>query len=322
MTGESSREETREKDVVQDRPPKLNDYTYEKWKELIELWMDCNGLQREKDVVNRVVLYSLTGRTQDAVLELGQERLKSNTGFVEMMVVLDGLFKIADEKKQYLVFEELYNLKRQQEPVHEFIMHYERMCKKLENAKVTLTEPVLAYLLLKNCNISEEKESLVRATANAITLKAYKNAILNGFQRTGSSTTGASSSREMPSHSPQNVFIKEEEINFTSYNNRGTYNSRGRARGRGAYNHRGRGLENSRGPSQGQYRRGNANSQRGGRGNVTSRFPPYTCFSCGSHDHWVKDCPQKRENVYYTEYGEHEQAEVCEINFLSMSKDS
>ena len=56
-----------------------------------------------------------------------------------MMLVLDGLFKVGDEKKQYLVFEEFYNLKRRQEPVHEFIMHYERLCKKLENAKVTLT---------------------------------------------------------------------------------------------------------------------------------------------------------------------------------------
>ena len=141
------------------------------------------------------------------------------------MLVLDGLFKVGDEKKQYLVFEEFYNLKRRQEPVHEFIMHYERLCKKLENAKVTLTEPVLAYLLFKNCMISEEKESMVRATASAITLKAYKTAILNGFQRTGSSTTGANSSgnhsnsREMLSNnSPQNVFIKEKEINYTSYN--------------------------------------------------------------------------------------------------------
>ena len=67
---------------------------------------------------------------------------------------------------------------------------------------------------------------MVRATAaSAITLKAYKTVILNGFQRTGSSTTGANSSgnhsnsREMPSNnSPQNVFIKEKEINYTSYN--------------------------------------------------------------------------------------------------------
>ena len=40
-----------------------------------------------------------------------------------MMLVLDCLFKVGDEKKQYLVFEELHNLKRRQEPVHASIMH-------------------------------------------------------------------------------------------------------------------------------------------------------------------------------------------------------
>ena len=41
MTGESMAEKRPERQLVscknQDRPPKSNDYTYEKWKKLIEL---------------------------------------------------------------------------------------------------------------------------------------------------------------------------------------------------------------------------------------------------------------------------------------------
>ena len=212
-----------------DKPPKLTDYTYDKWVVMVNIWADDSGCEAGKQA-NRVIRWSLEREAQDAALELGQEVLKADDGLKSLIKKLDLIYKVDDETKQYLLFGEFQNLKRTADmSISDYTMKFDRMMNKLETAKVVLPQPVLAYTYLENSNISEDKKALVRATSLTKTLADFKKAL--------------SISCEKPSQSDLGKVKQEPEDTY--YTSRGGY--RGRTNYQGSYRgNRNRGYGDSR----------------------------------------------------------------------------
>ena len=269
--------------VYNTKPPVLKEYTYEKWRQLIEYWIDSNKLDK-KEVATNTVMNSLEGHTQDAAMEVGFDKLKSDTGFDDLMKVLDDLYKMDDGKKQYSIFEQFYRHKREsEETIRDYIIGFDRLVKKLEENQITLGEPVKAFMLLKNANVTEDKESLVRTTAKAITHKDYKEALCKSFQKTGTSNRNDNTQYQQP--------IKDEPEDVNYENNR---YQRGRfpyRRGNRGVNRRNFNSNGRQGRYDNSYRRDSAENQRGNSNRSNDRGRgAFRCFRCNGMGHYARNC--------------------------------
>ena len=266
-------------------PPKLKDYPYDKWVTLVQIWAEDTSLPADK-LGNRVILRSLEGDVQDAAIEVGQDVIKSDTGLAMIIEKLDGLYRVDDETKQYLLFEELYNLKRPSDmAVLEYTSRFDRLVSKLVDAKVDLPQPVLAFTYLKNANLSEEKASLIRSTASAKTLAAFKTALVKGCEKPSQADFSS------------NVVVKEEALYQSSsgggYSRGNRFNSGRRGR-RGQYSGRSRG-SNGRSSTSGdvsEYRE-------------TKDLKDIQCFRCKKYGHYANKCnvpwSELTRDVYQTD---------------------
>ena len=265
-------------------PPKLKDYPYDKWVTLIEIWADDTTLAKDK-VANRVILRSLEGDDQDAAIEVGQDVIKTDGGLAAIIKKLDELYKVDDETKQYLLFEELYNMKRPSDmTVLEYTSRFDRLVSKLVAANVKLPEPVLAFTYLKNANLSEDKASLIRSTASAKTLAAFKTAVVKGCEK--------------PSQDDfrSNVGVKEEALYQSS--------SRGGGYSRGNKFNSGRGARGgqSKGRGRGTYSRFSGNN---GEYKDTKDMKDIQCYRCKKYGHYANRCKvpwsELPKDVYQTD---------------------
>ena len=295
-------------------PPKLKEFPYDKWVTLVRIWASDTSIADDKQA-NRVVLRSLDGQDQDAaIIEIGQTELTKETGLEAIITKLDELYKVDVETKQlYLLLEEFFNLKRPSDmAIAEYNNRFDRLMSKLTAANVTLPEPAIALTYLKNSNVSEEKASLVRSTATAKTLKAFKVAMIKGCERPSQSDLS------------NNVVIKEETVLYTrggrsGYNDRGRSNNGGRfnaGRGRGGY---------SRGRGRGTYPRGDGGEQRD--------VKDVQCYRCKKYGHYANTCKIPWSEINYTIHGEEEmrdegrsnqrrdyRPEECHISFSDYSQ--
>ena len=69
-----------------------NETSYERWKKEVKLWETFTDLTAEKRAP--AICLSLTGRAQDAVLELDITKLNSVTGVKELIAKLNTVFLI------------------------------------------------------------------------------------------------------------------------------------------------------------------------------------------------------------------------------------
>ena len=87
---------------------------------------------------------------------------------------LDSIYDLDKEQKQYLFYEGFEEYKRTSGIS---VQNY------ISNLRIDLSQPVLAYRLLKNANISEEETTIVRGTAKKLDLDEMKLALLRVFDQ-------------------------------------------------------------------------------------------------------------------------------------------
>ena len=274
-------------------PPQLNDETsYERWKKEVALWETFTDLSAEKRAPP--ICLSLTGRAQDAVLELDITKLNSVTGVTELIAKLDTLFLKDTEQRIYGAYDDFEKFKRNSDMnVNDYIIEFEKRNIKLKEHSITLPDAVLAYRLLHSANIGTEKEQLARATISKLTHANMKDQLRKIFDEmcVGSSDFV----------SPANVKVENESIYYNRDNKRGNY--RGNYQGRGGYRGRkySQGNYNVQSSNQVSQNREDVSENRQHKQSTRQRNPPdgngYTskCIICKSIFHWAKDCPDRNK---------------------------
>ena len=240
-------------------PPILReDSSYGQWKHQIEAWKLLTEVAEEKQGLS-IYLHGLDEKFKDIISKIDIKDLNSKDGVKKIIDKLDVFCESKIAQRQYESYENFTNFKRAStESVSESLMKFESLVNELEELKIVLPQAVKAFHVLKAMNLGESNEKICRATIGELT---YDNMIQQIRSVMNTKPLGVS---EKPS-SEIKVESSENEETSDTFFTRGSNRSRGRGTRRYRYNNRFRGSSDRR------------------------------CFSCGSPDHLVYDCPNKTQ---------------------------
>ena len=298
-------------------PPKLSaDRPYADWLRLVNWWKVQTDLPAEKQGAS--LAGSLEGRALDAVLELDDDVINSDTGVNEIVKKLDVLFKKNTLTEKIEDIEKFENLSRDEhKSIKDFIAEFDKCCNKLKTHRIEYPEDIKGFKLLKGAHLQPSEEKLIRATIDDITYDHVLRKLrdIYGDEKPSVSfnlkaETYYTHQAETPSDEDELEeydYSIEEEVNDTLYAprpRRGNFRS---------FNSQPKHLQ-QRSPSQYQNARQQGASSVNWRNSKPGSPPmhPQTakprgknplqrngeqsrCRICQSINHWERECPDRRK---------------------------
>ena len=261
-------------------PPLFDGETgYASWKKDVMIWCELTDLDETKRAL--ALHLSLTGRARVATSELELSQMQVATGVKTLLEKLDGLFEADKGRRQFALFNDLYNSRRSNTMnISDFVAEFEHTYFKFQKEEMSLPDAVKAFMLLSACNLSDCDVQLVMSAITDVTYDRMKAAIKRIF-----GTTASSSLKVQQDIKPEPVFHSDAHLEPTLY----TQSSR-RGRGRGGFRGRWRPRQNASFSSQ-------SNASTGRRMNpLDSDGEVSRCMVCDSKFHWARDCPHSYEN--------------------------
>ena len=260
---------------------------YETWKTKIKLWERCTNVAR--DARAPAVALMLEGAAQAAVIKIPIDTLASDEGMEELLKKLDKLFQEDIDQITYSVYDNFEKFRKTDGmSMTEYLVEFELLYDKAKEYNNVLTEPVLAYRLLKGANLSEHKQELARATCAKWTYETLKVQLKKIFDKSANNDGEASYSNSTGiTNEFSELHIKSEPCKFTqSHEEEDTYFTRMKPNYNRSYNRDRRYDENKRrdrDESQAQL-------------NPISNGVRMKCISCKSVYHLIRDCPYKNSH--------------------------
>ena len=268
---------------------------FEEWKRDILIWKEITSIPAAKQ--GPVVYRSLEGQAKKVCSNIKVEEICGTQGYTLIMTKLEEVFAKDKEQELFNVCREFETFKRKPDMgINEYITEFERLYGKLNSNNMTYPDSILAYKLLINANISEEKQQMCRATMGTLSLENITKQLKVIHDATGIDKTSATSE----------VVVKEEPVfeteNFFGNAHRGSWrgnrgsrtNARGAYRGNyGSRNNQRRFTEETE-QEQGKHKDNGTTTKKK---NPVDRYGRITkCSHCQSIFHWYRDCPDKEED--------------------------
>ena len=171
------------------------------------IWEMATSITPEKR--GPTVFLSLSGKAQEAVLELGPAVLGATDGLNRLYEKLDSLFKIDTAQAALSTYAEFEKFLRPSSmSIADFNVEFDRMVQKLTEFEIKLPEAVLAHRVLKSANLSRENEKLIVATVKDATYSEMMTQIKK-IMRVGQETLVSSSQQPI-------VCVKEEPFDISA----------------------------------------------------------------------------------------------------------
>ena len=255
---------------------------FEKWKRKLDIWRKFTNIEKTKQ--GPALLLSLDDETQDHVLELPDSKIASDTGIEEILKILDSLY-LKDKTQSHMEALDAWEDYRKDEDtsVKDFINEYDRRYNKIKAKGSSVSDDVLANKLLRAANLSAADRHLVKATVGQpFTYDKMKEQIKLVFQ-------------EDESPGKEDVKVESDE---TYYTNRFQAGQRRPFRGSGRGTYRPQGAYRPQGSTpriEAQSSTGMRQNQLRGSNPIDQYGRISTCANCGSRNHWVNKCPDKKE---------------------------
>ena len=168
------------------QPPTLKSgEDFENWKRELKIWQRVTDLEKKKQVPS--IYLSLKGPARQCCADIKVETLHSDSGVDELVTKLKTLYDKDAEQAGFIVSEEFETFQRRPSmTILNYINELERRNNKINSKKIELPDAVLAHMLLKSANVSEQKQTIERATISKFTFEDMKkHAIFD--QQAGSS---------------------------------------------------------------------------------------------------------------------------------------
>ena len=250
-----------------------------------------------KDKRAPVVFLSLTGKAQEAILELDPLTLNTDTGMDALYAKLDSIFKVDSAQAALTAYADFEKYSRPSSmSITDFNVEFDSMVQKLREHDIKLPDAVLAHRALKSANLREENEKLVVATVK----EASSQEMIQIKKIMGVRSEVSQKSSPGPvacvKTEPQEVNFSDDHSSYCDstisegdvmYNSYGRDFQKRKNRGRGAF----------RGGNRYQRSRGRGRGNRGyGQGTQNPRGSdgkPSQCHVCQSTMHWARNCPHK-----------------------------
>ena len=136
----------------------------------------CDGFREEKAGTPAVYL-SLERQDRQCCADIyfKVETLHSDSGVDELIKELKTPYDKDAEQAAFIAYKEFETFQRPPSmSILGYINEFERRNNKIKSKKIELPDAVLAYRLLKSANVSEEKQTLARATISKLTFEDMK----------------------------------------------------------------------------------------------------------------------------------------------------
>ena len=144
------------------------------WECEIIIWQCVTDLEKKKQAP--AIYLSLEGQARQCCADIKVETLHSDSGIDELIKKLKTLYDKDAEQAAFIAYEEFETFQRPPSmSILDYINEFERN-NKIKSKKIELPDAVLAYTcrLLKSANVSEEKQTLARATISKLTFEDMK----------------------------------------------------------------------------------------------------------------------------------------------------
>ena len=273
-------------------PPKFeNESGYENWKRDVNIWCKLTELGEEKRAL--ALHLSLSGRARAASSEIDVDELEKKTGVKTILDKLDELFLPEKGRRQFNAFNNLYNMRRSDDvSVGNFISEFEHVYFRFQNEGMKLPDPVMAFMLLSSCGLTESDVQLVMSAISDVTFNDMKSVLKRIFTSTISVRSGQVDTAS-------DVAVKIEPVLQVSENSDVLFTNNYFKRGRGRGFSRGRSMPRGRGFVTGaNTERVSTGAQRGRKVNPTGQDGETSrCVICDSRMHWARNCPHAYENI-------------------------
>ena len=264
------------------KTPEFKNGCYERYRIELEAWREITDLEKEKQGI--AIALTLpeedeTGIREKVFDELTIAKLKAENGLDLLLQFMDRKLKKDDLADSWEKFNDFEEYKRTEQSIAEYISKFDQKYKKMVKKGMTLPAEILAFMLLKRANLSNEERLLVLTGMDyskkdelyeqaKFSLKKFK------WDQVSKMTDN------LKTLSTESAFYTNQQHQQHQW-----------SRGRG-----GRACGNRHRP---QQQTPSAGSTR-----VTRRINPksadgktLTCVSCDSYRHMLADCPDSWENL-------------------------
>ena len=308
-------------------PPVLKDGDcYTTWKRKIAIW-EC-GTTLEGNKLGSRVIQAVQGKAQDYANRIAIEKIKATNSVELVLNELDKHFKKDENQTAFVTAENFENYRRTHESISEYIEEFTRRKNLVDECEAfgegSYTDGILAYRLLKQAELSNSENQLIRATIPKLTfenmVETMKKTLGDIVIMEGTGNSKKNVSFDFPiKHDPikqEPTFFAEDEEHEESQEE-ATQFYENNYHGNRKYSGNNKPYYNSGNNNRADYynqKRGNSQHQRGrGRGsnnykssynnqmNNNSYSTPNQannqrnsgkqCFNCKSIYHLKKDCP-------------------------------
>ena len=132
------------------------------------------------------IYLSLEGNARLCCKSIDPESIKGESGVKTITDKLKSLYAKDEEQLAFQAYEDFESFSRPGDMnVVEYLNEWQRLYERIKAKKMELPDGVLAYRVLKSANLSNEKQTLVRATISKLTLEQMKKQIRAVFDSTG-----------------------------------------------------------------------------------------------------------------------------------------
>lgn len=292
------------------RAPKLGD-SYLMFKKEVRLWAATTNIEAKRQA--GTIIFTLPDRAKEQAIEITLQHLQNGkkvtvdgvekdlTGIDCLLEVLDGVYLEDVSKEKFKCYDKFRTLRREEnQDVRDFILEFDKSLKQLREHGIDLPEPVIAYELLRGCNIEKNKYSIAVAIVGELTYENMKQTVRNITE------ISENQAQEPKSNTHSLKVVKEEESTYFTgtgperYYNPGQelyepegvyYGSSGSRRGRSTQfrGYSGQGANRSCDTEIRKFDK---------RMNPRDDYGKYmACHVCQSIYHFSQQCPERRSGV-------------------------
>ena len=148
-------------------PPTLDKIDeIEEWLRELEIWQCVTDIEEKKQ--GPLVYLSLPDKIRKSCNDIKVSDLNKDDGLKVLIDKIKSLYAKDINALAYMAYDQFENFRRPDDMnIVDYINEFERLNNKIKQFDMNLPTGVLAYKVLNNSNISNEKKQLIRATVTS-----------------------------------------------------------------------------------------------------------------------------------------------------------
>ena len=275
-------------------PPTLDKIDeIEEWLRELEIWQCVTDIEEKKQ--GPLVYLSLPDKIRKSCNDIKVSDLNKDDGLKVLIDKIKSLYAKDINALAYMAYDQFENFRRPDDMnIVDYINEFERLNNKIKQFDMNLPTGVLAYKVLNNSNISNEKKQLIRATVTSLTYENMTRQLKAIYDNSGNLADNALDIKSEPVYYAAKLQESTNQTGKSMYPQKDGYRNNSRN-----YSSRGKSSRPSSQYNKSQYNINSENYDKWGqKTNPVDKSGKVTCcLICKSIYHWANSCPNKVKDM-------------------------